>query len=273
MRRYFSGTEVAPAQPLSGAGYVYRQLRQLGLSDMAARAVQPHVRARSYEIGSPIWRRGSSIEGWMLVMSGMVGKSIPAGKNCAVPLEVYGAGSWFGEQAMLSGLPSMADYTCLVDTDSLVLPRQVVDNLLRAEPAFGEHLARLVCHRLVTSSEALALHKTGTSCAKVVIGLAQLAVALNADYEEARRRDKTLIPIPQGALAAICGVSRTVFSNFVLQLEKKGWIALSYGGAEFLQMGQWLALLQAQRADPHTNSMGTVEQILAVAARKELVPG
>jgi CRP-like cAMP-binding protein len=261
MKRYFSATGADAAPPLSGPGYIYRQLRRVGLSDIAARTVQPRLRPHSYETGTPVWKRGGSIDGWTLVVSGMVGKSIDAGKGNAASLGIYGQGVWFGEQAILSGRPSMADYICLVDTDLLTLPKTVVEALLKTDQAFGEHMAKLVSRRLVTSSEALALHKTGTSCAKVIIGLAQLAGELTSELEE-QRADRAFVPIPQGSLASICGVSRTVFSNFVLQLERQGWIELSYGGVEFLRLANWLKLLDAQQANVRINAMGSIEQIL-----------
>jgi len=71
------------------------------------------------------------------------------------------------------------------------------------------------------------------------------------------------IPIAQTTLASLCGVSRTLFSEYVQQLSSKGWIKISYGKLEILSIAAWYAFARGQRERNLSNLSPSIEELLA----------
>ncbi len=70
------------------------------------------------------------------------------------------------------------------------------------------------------------------------------------------------IPIPQNTLASLCGVSRTLFSEYVQQLAQHGWLKLSYGKLELLSIPTWHAFARLQREDSVNTLNASIQELL-----------
>lgn len=248
--------------------YILQRLRKLGLSDIVAAQTATLVKVQSFDAGRKIWSKGSEVGHWHYIIGGLVSASISTTNSETTPLSIYGKGAWYGEQSIINRKPSFADYVCLTSTEVLTLPAATFDALFVQEPHFARYVAKLMAWRVQKTSETLTLMKLGNPCLRVVMGLAQFAEALAYKSD----RPPTIgfgegveIPIAQTTLASLCGVSRTLFSEYVQQLAQQGWLKISYGKLEILQIDTWHAFARSQREDGvnHLNaSIGELLQVL-----------
>lgn len=246
--------------------YIVKRLRHLGLEQDLAVHMAASVKVRSFEAGDVIWAKGSEVQAWQYIVDGLVAAAIPTTNSQSTPISIYGKGSWFGEQPIINRKPSYAEYVCLVETEVLVLPATQFDRLFVEEAGFARHVAKLMAWRVQKTSETLMLMKLGNPCLRTVMGLALFAEAL------AYRSDRpptvpfevgVEIPIPQTTLASLCGVSRTLFSEYVQQLAAAGWLKISYSKLEILSISAWLAFAHRQRERNFSNLNPSAAELLA----------
>lgn len=255
--------------PVSSApnGYMYTRLRRLGLSDALAAQTAPSVKVQAFAAGKKIWTKGGEVQDWLYIMDGLVSASIPTTNSESTPISIYGKGAWFGEQSIINRKPSFADYVCLTATEVLRMPAATFDALFGQEPEFARYVAKLMAWRVQKTSETLTLMKLGNPCLRVVMGLAQFAEALAYRSE----RPPTIgfgegveIPIAQNTLASLCGVSRTLFSEYVQQLAQKEWLKLHYGKLDILHIETWHRFARRQREDSVNMLNPTIAELLEV---------
>jgi len=208
-------------------GYVFKQLKRLGLSDALALQTAPMVKVQAFDAGKRLWTKGNEIKHWMFIIQGLVSASVPTTNSESTPISVYGRGAWFGEQSIINRKPSFADYVCLTATEVLTLPAAQFDQLFVTEPNFARFVAKLMAWRVQKTSETLTLMKLGNPCMRVVMGLAQFAEALA--YRSDRpptigfgegwrsRSHKTLWPLCAGCRApcfpSTCSNSRSTVGS------------------------------------------------------------
>ena len=256
-----------PSVPHAAKGYVYTRLRRLGLPDALAVQTAPLVKVQAFVAGKKIWTKGGEVQHWQYIMDGLVSASIPTTNSESTPISVYGKGAWFGEQSIINRKPSFADYVCLTPTEVLCMPAATFDTLFSQEPEFARYVAKLMAWRVQKTSETLTLMKLGNPCLRVVMGLAQFAEALAYRSERpptVAMGEGVEIPIAQNTLASLCGVSRTLFSEYVQQLAQNEWLKLHYGKLEILNIATWLRFARRQRED-HVNTLSlTIAELLEV---------
>ncbi len=245
--------------------YIFKRLRSLGLEHELALKTASVVKVRSFEAGSVIWAKGSEVQSWQYIVDGLVAAAIPTTNSLSTPISIYGKGSWFGEQPIINRKPSYAEYVCLVETEVLALPAANFDQLFVDDAGFARHVAKLMAWRVQKTSETLMLMKLGNPCLRTVMGLAQFAEAL------AYRSDRpptipfgegVEIPISQTTLASLCGVSRTLFSEYVQQLAAQGWLKISYAKLEILLISAWLGFASRQRERNFSNLNPSAAELL-----------
>lgn len=261
-------------EPLQASNYVYKQLRHLGLSDIMAKQTAPTVKVQSFEAGKQIWSKGSEVRHWIFIIEGLISASVQTTNSDATPIAIYGRGAWMGEQSIINRKPSFADYICLTQTEVLTLPAAQFDELFVSEPHFARFVAKLMAWRVQKTSETLTLMKLGNPCMRVVMGLAQFAEALAYQSD----RPPTIgygegveIPITQNTLASLCGVSRTLFSEYVRHLSQDGWLKLSYGKLEILSISTWHAFARKQRENSLNTLNASIEDLMATFRSLEIL--
>jgi CRP/FNR family cyclic AMP-dependent transcriptional regulator len=245
--------------------YAYRQLLRIGLSDARAKLVSNKLKIHAYDANQRICTKGQQLDYWHLIMTGLVSASTPVSETDCVPISLYGECSWFGEQSIINKKPSYANYVCLTSTDVLSLPASMVHELLEEEPQFSNYLAKLVAWRAQRASEMLMLMKLGNPALRVVMGLSQFIEALAYQSE----RPPTIgfgegiqLPLTQGAVAALCGVSRSTFSDVAQKLAAEGWVRLAYGQVEILEHEAWSKFSQKQRTRNFNNLNPKLTELL-----------
>jgi CRP-like cAMP-binding protein len=245
--------------------FKYQQLRNVGISQEKALQMAAFIKISSFEEGQVIWSKGSKIDSWRFIITGLVAASIESPSGLLMPISIYGEGSWFGEQSIINRKTSYADFVCLASTEVMSISGEIVVELMETQPTFALYLTRLMAWRVQKTSEMLMLMKFGNPCLRVVMGLSQFAEALFYHSD----RPPTIgfgqgveIPVKQKVLADLCGVSRTIFSEFVQKLAAEGWLTISYGKLEILSLQNWHKFSNKQRERQFNNLNPPLEELL-----------
>jgi CRP/FNR family cyclic AMP-dependent transcriptional regulator len=265
---------MAPGGMNNMSNYAAYILRKAGVSEPVARSAAPKLTLQHHEAQGVVWAKGGEVQAWQFIITGLVAAAAPVQDARPVPITVYGPGSWFGEQPILNRMPPHLEYVCLVPTQVLNMPAVVLWELFDTEPDFARYIAKLAAWRAQKMAEMLVLVKLGNPCLRVVMGIAQFAEALASgrDLSVTEGLDGGIsIPVTQTVLAAMCGVSRAVFSEYVQPLASNGWLTISYGQIELLSIATWHRFYKSRRAQSTTLISPTIEELLAELHRASVV--
>lgn len=222
--------------------FFHQLLRDLHLSDQRILKMLPLLSIRSYEAGDIIWNKGQPVLAWSCVMTGLVAASQPLVHGGMTPLQVHGPHAWFGEQALLGGQPSMLDYVCMTPVELIRMRQSCLEDALREDAEFMRFMLQLLAKRVEHHTQWQLLLRLGGIPLRVVMGLAQFALhqppSLAAQWQQ-QSDDAVDISLSQDQIAAVCGVSRTLFSECLQRLAKAGWVKLRYGGMSMQSASAW----------------------------------
>jgi CRP/FNR family cyclic AMP-dependent transcriptional regulator len=128
--------------------------RQVPETDLAAFAQL--VRERSHPRGSVILSQGDPGEALFLIRTGQVKVTVIAEDGREVILSVLGAGSFFGEMALVDDEPRSAHVIAMEDTTLFQLRREDFRTRLRASPDLAISLLRELSRRLRRADDTIA---------------------------------------------------------------------------------------------------------------------
>lgn len=257
--------------------YAYQLLKGLGLSEQRVLAVLPSIKVESLDADQIICRKGSQPEVWTHIVSGLVSVGIPQKNGVITPINIFGAGTWFGEIAILNHKTLMLDGVCLTPVRILTMPFEQAVDAFENEAEFSRHIAHLVAWRAQQHAEMLILMRLGSPQLRVVMGLALFAEALhnsNSHLPTNELDDSLDIPLKQSVLAAMCGVSRGIFSECVQHLAAAGWVRLSYATLALSNVRVWHKFSSNHRQNRLNNTKPTMPELLLMfeeAADRELL--
>ena len=258
-------------------GFKYQQLRNVGISHERALQLASAIKITSYDEGQTIYLKGAKPDAWKYIISGLVAESVESPQGGGLmPISIYSEGAWFGEQPIINRTTSYADFMCISSTEVMSISNDDVLDLMTTQPSFVMYLTKLMAWRAQQTSEMLTLIKFGSPCLRVVMGLSHFAEELiYHGHPDGNAGDShgVEIPVKQKLLADLCGVSRTIFSEYVQKLASEGWLRVSYGKLEILSLFNWLDFSNKQRARKFNNISPSVHELLAeLAGGEELVP-
>ena len=175
-------------------------------------------------------------------MTGYVAAAEPIARGGSLPLLLHGSHAWFGEEALLSGQAGQVDYVCMTPVELIGMPQSCLEDALREEPQFRQFMFQQLARRVEQHTELQLLLRIGGMSQRVVLGLAQFAVNQPHSIDEQWKQqleDTIDIGLSQDQIAAVCGVSRTMFSECLQKLAKGGWVKLRYGGMSLQSAAAW----------------------------------
>jgi CRP/FNR family cyclic AMP-dependent transcriptional regulator len=242
--------------------YAKRLLHGIKFSDSRILSVIPHMSINSFDPGDVIWSKGGNVYSWNCVMTGYVVAGVPLESGGRLPVHIYGHHAWFGEQPLLGKQTSDLEYSCLTSVDVIGIKRKIFDEGLFSEPDFMRFLLDLVSLRNRQTSEMLMLMRLGCSSLRVMMTLAQFAEALNSNVDGEGSEDVVDIPISQDQIANLCGVSRTLFSEYIQQLSKAGFLKVRYGAIELKSVKAWKNFAHKQRAKERLSNRHSIDALL-----------
>lgn len=261
--------------------FAHQLLQCLQFSNARILASLSDLTLVSHDTGDVILQKGHSVRCWPFVISGYVAASLQLDNGKRLPINLYSRNNWFGEQALLSNQPSLHDYTCLSPVELLIMGKNCFNKALLEEPNFVRFLARHLARESLKNSEMLTLMRMSSPPLRIVMGLAQFAEAQSnnrhlSDFSHQPESAQTLdIAIGQNRIAELCGVSRTLFSQYVQHLARDGWLKLRYGGIELQSTDTWCIFARHQREQQRVSGSPTIAELLnaMATAHEELGPG
>ncbi len=141
----FTRTRIDEAVPLASNAIV-RYLNTIQIDVLAQ-----HLQARHLAQGANLFTEGESGDELYLVMCGQVDIQLRTTAHHYKRLAVYGAGSFFGELALLKQGPRAAHAVAAAPTDLLVLSYTAFDAIKRHEAALAIALLSAICDTLVNN--------------------------------------------------------------------------------------------------------------------------
>lgn len=195
---------------------------------MLAAADWVHVRA-----GEMLYRKGDPGGGFIGVVRGAVKVSTLGEDGREGILSVIEAGNWFGEAALLDGLPRPHDATAVQACDVLVIQPPAFDRLMQ-RTAFARAIGRLLCGRvrvLYGLVEDAMLRSTRTRVARRLLTLARGDATLSQDA-------RASVVVSQEALAMMLGITRQTLSKELKLLARAGVLTLGYGRIDIVSLAE-----------------------------------
>lgn len=255
--------------------YAYQLLKGIGLSEQRVIRVLPSIKVQSLNADQILCRKGSQPEAWTHIVAGLVSAGIPDNNGVITPINIFGPGTWFGEIAILNRQALMLECICLTPVRILTMPLAQAVDAFEGEAEFSRYIARLVAWRTQQHAEMLTLMRLSSPQLRVVMGLALFAEALhnsNSHLPTNGLNDNLEIPLKQSLLAALCGVSRGVFSECMQQLSAAGWVRLNYATLALSSIVVWRRFsnqYRQSRINAVKPSMQEILSLMAEAAGRE----
>lgn len=245
--------------------YKYHVLKSIGLSERCNLEYLPRLKSQTYPADAIILRRGDMPQCWTHIVSGLVGVVVPEAREKLTPINVLGDGAWFGEADIFSEQPATMEYVSLTPTRVLCMPIEDMQSAFLHQPEFARYLARLNAWRSRQQSEMLALMRSNNPQLRVVMGIGLIAQALlnSASHLPGYEPENGLeIPLKQGLLASICGVSRGVFSGSIQQLAANDLLEVSYSTLKVLRLKDWARLPENYRNCEAVTTRRSIQEII-----------
>ena len=201
--------------------------RQVPESDLLALAGL--VRERRQPRGSMILTQGDEGEALFLIRSGQVKVTVVAEDGREVILSVLGAGSFFGEMALLDDEPRSAHVFAMEDSVLLSLRREDFRAQLARSPELGIALLRELSRRLRRADDTI----TGLMLLDVSGRVAHLLLEM-AREEQGEGGTAIARRLTHAAIGQMVGASRETVSRTMRNLVLRNVIAVTRKGITLL---------------------------------------
>jgi CRP-like cAMP-binding protein len=202
---------------LLAKSFLFRGLEQ-SLLERVARLCQP----RRLNVGETLFWEDEPADALYGVAKGLIRIWVHGPDGRELTLNLMESGDFFGEIALLDGLPRTASASALVDTEMLNVPRAAFLELMKAEPKLALHIIELLCERLRHNTDRIrdaAFLDLGTRLAKTLEALAM------GHGEESDEGTIITAKLNQSELAQLLGVTREAVNKQLKQFAEAGLIA------------------------------------------------
>lgn len=180
-------------------------------------AVTAVSRARTFRRGQILFSAGDPSDTVIVVISGRVKVVVRSADGGELTLTVVGPGGMFGELSVADGGPRSADAETLEECRLLFVPRQIIQDICRREPAAEHALLRSIAanlRRLTEAASDLVFLDLPRRVAKVLLS-------------QPRGEDGLIWPpVSQEELAHQAGGSRPSVNATLRGFERRGWIQM-----------------------------------------------
>jgi CRP/FNR family transcriptional regulator, cyclic AMP receptor protein len=119
-----------------------------GLSDEELRELTSVTRRRSFRSGEVIFHRDDPGQVMYVIKEGKVKICLISPDGQEISLVVFGKGDYFGELALLDGLPRSADAIALERVECYTLQRSDFHNAIMKSPKIAIRVMEILCERL-----------------------------------------------------------------------------------------------------------------------------
>ncbi|WP_296679737.1 Crp/Fnr family transcriptional regulator [Novosphingobium sp.] len=189
-------------------------------SDLVDRLGAIGIRRR-FAKSAAVQFRGTSGDGFWLIMSGAVTLMRFGADGETTIYGVLGPGDLFGELAFFAGIARQVDAVAVEDAELVWINREVSDRLLRDEPGFARVLLASLANQLRLALDRIEADAHRTAAQRIAATLADLASPGEGSVRTTQQQ-----------LADLVGVSRVTAGTVLSRLAAAGLIARGYGYIE-----------------------------------------
>jgi CRP-like cAMP-binding protein len=179
-----------------------------------------------HTVGDTIFRKGDPGDSAMAVVRGRVKICTYSADGRELVLNIFGAGTLFGEIALLDGQPRTGDAVAIEDTELLLLERKRLMPFLAANPEIQTCLIAVLCQRVRQTSEHLEDALLRDAPSRVARGLLRLAAAFGKAEPDGIRLD---IKLSQQQIGNLIGISRESINKHLGDWNRAGHLAIKGG--------------------------------------------
>jgi CRP/FNR family transcriptional regulator, cyclic AMP receptor protein len=182
------------------------------------------LRRQTIRKGETLFRRGDEGTALYIITSGRIRITLPSSRDDEITVTVFSNGDFFGEMALLDGMPRSADAVALEETHLYVLNRSdFITFLINNESAVKSILYAL----------SMRLRKTDNLLGETVFLNVSMRLKRRladlAEIQGVRGKDgkEVAIHITQKELASLVGVSRESVNKELKVFERSGLVETS----------------------------------------------
>ena len=182
--------------------------------------VVAETRERRLARGEMLFQKGDPTRGFFIVVSGQVKLALPSAHGNEKVVEIIGPQQSFGEAVMFMDKPFPVFAEALLDTQLLVIGRDVVFRLIDTDPSFSRRLLAglsMRLHSLIADVESYSLR----SSTQRVIGY--LLQHHTREKDHGNQIEVTL-PTTKHTLASRLNLTPETFSRILHDLSESGLI-------------------------------------------------
>ena len=203
-----------------------------GVPNALQDALLTHGVVRTLRDGDRLFSRGDPPSGLFAVLEGAVRITATTDSGKEALLTVVEPPGWFGEIAVFDGEPRTHDGIADGATRVLHVGRDELARILDNEPRWWRELGLLVTQKLRLALIAM----EATATLPLATRLAQRLAWMAAGYGDWHGRTARDLAVSQEELASMMSASRQSVNQVLKELEARGWIKVTYGHIEVLDI-------------------------------------
>ncbi len=174
--------------------------------------------------GETLFRRGDEGTALYIIISGCIKITLPSNKDDEITVTVFSSGDFFGEMALLDGMPRSADAVALEETHLYILDRSDFIAFLTSNESAVKSVLYALSMRLRKTDNLLGETVFLNVSMRLMRRLADLAEIQGIMKEDGK---EVAVHITQKELAGLIGVSRESVNKELKALEKEGLVETS----------------------------------------------
>ncbi len=192
------------------------------LPDEDLRALMAVARKRTFRAGEVIFHREDVGQVLYVLKEGKVNICLMSPEGQAISLVVLGKGDFFGELAILDGLPRSTDAIALERVECYTIQRSDIRNAIMKSPKLAIQVLEILCWRLRKTDDKVEDLVVLDVYGRVAKKLLDLAHEHGVNTEDGTRID---LRLTQQDLASMVGASRESVNKVLGYFTDKGYIS------------------------------------------------
>ncbi|MFO7167017.1 MAG: Crp/Fnr family transcriptional regulator [Chloroflexota bacterium] len=212
-----------------------------GLSDAQLQMLARSVGERSFARGAPIFHQGSRGSELYIIVHGQVQIFTTSEAGQELTLRIMCAGDFFGELALLDGLPRSAGARAMCKTSTLTLSRAAFLHTINTCPPIAAAILEVMAARLRQSTAYVEQLARLSAPQRVVRQLLSLAEHHGVSEDEGTR---IAIRLTQDDLASLSGTTRETANRVLASLRDQGLIRVERTQVRILDTSKLSRLLE-----------------------------
>jgi CRP-like cAMP-binding protein len=192
------------------------------------------LRRLTLKKGEVLFRKGDEGAALYIVVQGRIKVAYPSKSGDEVTLAIFSNGEFFGEMALLDGMPRSADATALEETQLCVLNRSDFLSFIVSNPNAVQSVLHALSMRIRKTDDLL-----GETCfMSISLRLARRLVEMvqNQPAYDPRSKAPVELNLMQKDLASLLGVSRESINKELKALRDRGVVTTSRNTITIMDM-------------------------------------